>query len=189
MDPGTPQNTGKTPRAGSDTGKSEVQAAILTVKFIPRSLCRWSSRLSTPHLSPVPHSGSDPLFHPHFAPFSRTLNLPKFITKFIPKSLMLTFVQTVAFTHRASLSADSQVLPVSAAAHHLQPAHSVSTSTVSTTSRLTVCSPLPVSPFLSSPSAPSSAPEHCLKMTLQLSPIPQPPVYIVRSIGRHFQET
>jgi hypothetical protein len=104
---------------GSNTGKSEVQAAILTVKFIPRSLCRWSSRLSTPHLSPVPHSGSDPLFHPHFAPFSRTLNLPKFITKFIPKSLMLTFVQTVAFTHRASLSADSQVLPVSAAAHQL----------------------------------------------------------------------
>lgn len=32
-DPGTLQNTGKTPRAGPDTGSSEVQAAILTVKI------------------------------------------------------------------------------------------------------------------------------------------------------------
>ncbi|KAF8536639.1 hypothetical protein BDD12DRAFT_850170 [Trichophaea hybrida] len=32
-DPGTPEDTGKTPRAGPDTGSSEVQVAILTVKI------------------------------------------------------------------------------------------------------------------------------------------------------------
>ncbi|KAF8253654.1 hypothetical protein K440DRAFT_532585, partial [Wilcoxina mikolae CBS 423.85] len=32
-DSGTPEDTGKTPRAGPDTGSSEVQAAILTVKI------------------------------------------------------------------------------------------------------------------------------------------------------------